>query len=780
MTVSSGGFNDSGIAGVGFPDAVAGDQGTMLLTALKSLNFVSGVSGWQINRDGQAQFNEITLIVQSTNAAILIYANEAEFGTLIGSWAGMPGTDQYGNPYPGGISATQGTFTGMGMMNSSIVSSAIDQSLLTNAQIQAAAISGGTMVETVITFDTVGGALLGYATTNTVITHSSNGTYSDTIPANVYSIRAQAWAAGAGGDGGNSGTGGNGGGAAEYAEEPQYPVVPGQVIASIVGAGGAGAISGQGHGDDGGDTIIDVVNMGVYANGGGGAALAGTGSTNTIHHDGGAGGDSGVGDTGAAGGGGSAGSTGAGGNGVSATGSTGQNGGVAGTGGGAAGGKGGSSGANGNSGAAPGAAGGGAGAGSPTNTFNKTYTCTATHSYSGSDGTFPNTKLNDNGTSYQGGDVADTFNGKTKTWIVFNASQIQSDLTGVSLTNEKVTLNNNHSWYNSGMTVALGYDNRTSYPSTLGDPSGSNIDRIEYHVNEGATVTKDITNHGFGTAFQGGTANSLVLFKNSNSLSYYGYFAGESQSGPPKLQFIGTTGSGSNQAGNGQDGQVIITYVSTASLVLSVAPVAGTDQYGNPYPAGIMTAEPIQINDQAVASNVALASVLYSATGQEKYASSDSNVYNTGRQSLGVSGNPTINSTAFANIAGLVTNVGVLTYHVRGAIYYTPNQAAGTAKLQFASTATMSGDRIVMIEFAGIPAIGSSAGWVTGNIAQTNIAAGNFFQSAGFGTTDRFVIIDGWITVSAAGTWSLQAACTNAADTWLIHSTSYIELLPVT
>jgi hypothetical protein len=774
MTVTSGGFNDNGIGGVGFPDAFAGDQGTMLISALKSLNFVSGVSGWQITKEGQAQFNELTLIVQSSGAAILIYANEAEFGTLIGSWAGTAGTDQFGNSYPSGISASQGTFTGLGIVNSEIVSTLINQCILTNAQIQSAAISGGTMVETVISFDTTGGALLAYATTTTVITHASSGTYQDTVPANVFNMRGQAWAAGAGGDGGNSTTGGNGGGAAEYAEEPQYPVVPGQVITTVVGDGGNGNITGQGHGGDGGDTIIDLANSGIMANGGNGDGTKGTGSTNTIHFDGGAGGASNSGDTGAAGGGGSAGATGAGGNGVSATGATGQNGGTAGTGGGAAGGKGGNNAANGSNGSAPGAGGGGAGAGSAVNAFNKTYTCQHSHSYQGSNGTNPNLKINDEGTSYQGGDVAHTFNGHAKTWFTFNKAQIQSDLTGVTITGVKATLNNNHTWYNSGMTVALGYDNQGSFGSSMADPSGGGIDAIEYHQNEGATLTKDVTNHGFGTAFQSGSDNCLVVFKNSSNLAYYGYFAGASQSGPAKIQFIGTTGGGTEQAGNGQDGQAILTYVSTATLVMSISPVAGTDQYGNAYPAGIMTSLPIQVKNQSAPSLVSGAALIYAAGANLKYISGgDGNAYNTGHTVAEASGTTTINSTSNIPITGTIVAVVAGTYLVRGYVHGTNGGTAATQAVSITGPAASNFNVEVDIRSATANSY-KAFGEIT--------SSGSRVGTAALAIGERFVATySGIITFTASGNVQLGGSCvTAAADTWTADITSHLILEPVT
>ena len=165
----------------------------------------------------------------------------------------------------------------------------------------------------------------------------------------------------------------------------------------------------------------------------------------------------------------------------------------------------------------------------------KTYTCLASHCYQGADGANSNLKINDNGTSYQGGDVGNTYNGSSKTWFEFPANTIQNDLAGAALNYTKVKLNNNHSWYGSGMTVALGWDAKTSFGSTAGNPSGAGIDVYEYHIDKGQTLTKDVTGQGFGNAFQSGAALNLVLFRNTNNLQYYGFFAGSNQSGPAQL-----------------------------------------------------------------------------------------------------------------------------------------------------------------------------------------------------------------------------------------------------
>lgn len=179
--------------------------------------------------------------------------------------------------------------------------------------------------------------------------------------------------------------------------------------------------------------------------------------------------------------------------------------------------------------------GGSSGSGGGTQNFTRTYTCTASHCYAGSDGTFPNTLINNGGNATQGGDRGNTFNGKTKTWYEFNSTQIQNDLAGATITGFKIFLNNNHTWFNSGMSAAIGYDTKPSFGATAVDPSGPGIDAFEPHFNEGQSRWVDATGLGFGTSFQN-FATQIVLWKNSNNLQYYGYFAGRNQNGPCQIR----------------------------------------------------------------------------------------------------------------------------------------------------------------------------------------------------------------------------------------------------
>jgi len=525
------------------------------------------------------------IVIEGPNAAILLYSPTAGPGNLIGSWAAVGYTDQYGNVVPQGINVNQGILNSVSIVGGAITASTIANTIISASTIIAPTLSSGTIYETQITFDTGGGQVVGYTTTTTTVTQSSNGTYNFTVPAGVNSGKVETWGAGAGGGGGNATQGGETGGGGEYAQEPTYPMTPGNVLTYTIGNGGNGGVTGV-AGTSGGDTSFD--NAGVFANGGdagnaGTGGLGGTGSTNTVHFNGGNGANSSA-FTGGASGGNSGNSTANGNNGASSTSSSGAPQPAAQTGSGR-GGAGGANTANGNGGGAPGAAGGGAGSGTAGGNFSKSYQCKQSRSYYGADASNgnPNGTRNSNGTIWQGGETATggTANGTQKNAFIFPS--VTADLVGVTITEVDLAVTNEHSWFGSGITVQLKEwlaSQGTSLPGSwngLGSPS-----LTQYTQDEGSRKTVALFSNagnlfadlksGAGIGFAMGPGPSAY------DLSYYGYFNGaiNSNSGPV-MTIKGTTGSGFNTAGSGADGQVKITYASSQSIVFALAPQAGGD-----------------------------------------------------------------------------------------------------------------------------------------------------------------------------------------------------------
>lgn len=87
----------------GFANSVVGGT-TLVRQAISSPNFVTQVSGWTINQDGSAEFNNITIRGGSiVNGATLIYNGTPAAGNLIIAMSQAGGTDAFGNAYGPGI-----------------------------------------------------------------------------------------------------------------------------------------------------------------------------------------------------------------------------------------------------------------------------------------------------------------------------------------------------------------------------------------------------------------------------------------------------------------------------------------------------------------------------------------------------------------------------------------------------------------------------------------------------------------------------------------------------
>lgn len=76
----------------------------LVRAAIQSPNYVTGVSGWTINRDGSAEFNNVVIRGGTqTQGAILMYSGTPAAGKLIASVAPAAGTDSFGNAYVQGF-----------------------------------------------------------------------------------------------------------------------------------------------------------------------------------------------------------------------------------------------------------------------------------------------------------------------------------------------------------------------------------------------------------------------------------------------------------------------------------------------------------------------------------------------------------------------------------------------------------------------------------------------------------------------------------------------------
>lgn len=545
--------------------------------------------------------------------AIYGYSGAPATGNLTFSLTTTGGTDNYANPTVTGLSVASGVLSSVNLLGATMDSA----STLVGTQIQTPSVLsptvvGGTASSLVHTMTNTSGAVLGYTSGNFSQTFATSGTYQFTVPTGVTSLRVQAWGAGAGGGGGGSTQGGESGGGGEYAEEPSYPVTPGEIVLISVGKGGQGAGPGD-AGNDGGQTTVvppqGASGLTVTANPGlagvnyfGGQG--GSGSTNTIHYDGGNGADA-SGQTGGAGGGSSAGPTGQGNQGFSSASSTGGAGATPPTGGGA-GGSGGNDTASGTDGSKPGGGGGGCGAAAGTSKSTTFSPSGGTYSYFGENATNgkPNGIINHDGYMYQGKDPNVPSHGYQYSFILLPYATIMSTLAGNTVNSVSLRLRN-LSAANSTVLVELKYTSQTSFGST-----GPGVDALtviqEFWMNRGQTKTQNVGlgDGDLGRALQGGQCRTLAIGAGDIGWgSYtYGYFDSGANGGTvPELTVNYTVGP-SSAAGNGADGQVIISYGSSSpEYTVGISSVSQTDTYGNPVQAGV-TAPALTLSNSATAA----------------------------------------------------------------------------------------------------------------------------------------------------------------------------------
>lgn len=87
----------------GFSNAVLGGATKLIRAAIQSPNFLSGVSGWTINRDGSVEFNSGTFRGIITNGGMFIYDGTPAAGKLMLAVSPTAGVDAFGNAYQKGF-----------------------------------------------------------------------------------------------------------------------------------------------------------------------------------------------------------------------------------------------------------------------------------------------------------------------------------------------------------------------------------------------------------------------------------------------------------------------------------------------------------------------------------------------------------------------------------------------------------------------------------------------------------------------------------------------------
>jgi len=198
--------------------------------------------------------------------------------------------------------------------------------------------------------------------------------------------------------------------------------------------------------------------------------------------------------------------------------------------------------------------------------------------------------------------------------------------------------------------------------------------------------------------------------------------------------------SAGNNGGNGSRGQARVSYtIAAPSILLSVAASAGTDQFGSSYPAGFA------------------------------FTPGDGNVYNSGPALARTASTQGISAEAQTALTGLTFDVQPGTYYFRGMICFTGN-AAQTAYVAMGGTCT---------ESAFVATIDYSVA-ASDVVQQTTFGSNTGLQSAALVNGGEYrAFIEGFITVSGAGTLLVNAATSANSLGWTSQPGSLLELIPV-
>lgn len=173
----------------------------------------------------------------------------------------------------------------------------------------------------------------------------------------------------------------------------------------------------------------------------------------------------------------------------------------------------------------------GGGGGTPVTSHTTTYTSTWSGSYNGSGG-----RRTDTSNIYQG--FFSSNEGNQKSLVGFNHAQIQSDLTGATVTKTEVYLYYAHWYFNAGGTAVIGTHNlsNTSAPSTF-PGSGTTANRVQSSGWTPATGKWVTVSNTIGNELKAGTTKGLMIGPGpSTSQTYYGYANGATQSNSPKIR----------------------------------------------------------------------------------------------------------------------------------------------------------------------------------------------------------------------------------------------------
>lgn len=167
---------------------------------------------------------------------------------------------------------------------------------------------------------------------------------------------------------------------------------------------------------------------------------------------------------------------------------------------------------------------------------------------------------------------------------------------------------------------------------------------------------------------------------------------------------------------------------------------------------------------------------MFAAAGHQKYVSSDSVSYNTGRNTNGAT-SPLTFTTSLQNVPGLTLHLGVGEYRIHAQILINNPGTAGQGTITIQTT--LSGGLTVSNGRWSAHEVVASTGstWANWDLFGNSMSSAN---APGANTFNRTWTVQGHLIVSVAGTLAIQMkqAATVACNS--VQYGTYLESMPVT
>ena len=125
---------------MGFSNPLVGGGGSLVYPSIHSPDYKPGISGWSINRDGSAEFDD--LVIRGTfdgtdfeinSAGVFFYDGTPALGNLITAMASQAGVDRFGNAYFAGFLQQQAGGVVQALLSQGLLS--ISQATLPGASV---------------------------------------------------------------------------------------------------------------------------------------------------------------------------------------------------------------------------------------------------------------------------------------------------------------------------------------------------------------------------------------------------------------------------------------------------------------------------------------------------------------------------------------------------------------------------------------------------------------------------------------------------------------------